>query len=106
MYRFEKANLDVKIGSETFNVALLRESYTNNRMAIPAIISDNGEPFAILSVNIPDIMLQENEVIIKNWSENETLAAAAMASGCFVDTGKRIRTGFVEAPIWKALKSA
>jgi len=41
----------------------------------------DGEPMAVATVNIPEAMLQEGEVWIKNWSENEGIYEALMAAG-------------------------
>ena len=60
-----------------------------------------GEPLAILTINLPDEPLNPSEMFVKTWSENAEIAAEALESGLFVDTGKRVPTGFVEAQIWK-----
>jgi len=67
------------------------------------ILTQDGQRFAILSVNFPfpEVELEHNEFAVKTWSENEEIAADALASGLFVDTGKRIRSGYVEAPVWR-----
>lgn len=74
--------------------------YGNNRIAIQ-YITPSGEPMSVLTVNLPDAELKDDEFAIKNWSENERTAKAAIESGIYEDTGKRISTGFVEAPVWK-----
>jgi hypothetical protein len=79
------------------------QSYHNGRPALQLIDAADGGPFGVLTCNLPDIPLEDGEVIIKNWSENEDIAKAALASGYFKDTGKRVATGFVEAQIWRVL---
>ena len=63
----------------------------------------NGQLAAVLTVNIPELdkVLKPGEFFVKTWSENETIAKEALASGLFVDTGKRLESGFVEAQIWR-----
>lgn len=78
--------------------------YPNGRDAILIVGDETGERWANLTVNIPDASLGENEVIIKNWSENEFIAKAAFSTGVFSDTGRTIATGHVKAPIWKIIK--
>ena len=78
--------------------------YGNGRTAIQYMASEN-EVMSVLTVNLPNAELKEDEFAIKNWSENEQTAKAAMKSGVFEDTGEKIRTGFVEAPIWRFAKS-
>lgn len=60
-----------------------------------------GEPFGTLTVNLPDDKLDEGEFFVKTWSENEGLAKSCMNSGAFIDTGKRVKTGYVEAQVWR-----
>ena len=65
------------------------------------ILTQDGQCFATLSVNFPEVELEHNEFAVKTWSENEQVAADALASGLFVDTGKRIQSGYVEASVWR-----
>jgi hypothetical protein len=75
--------------------------YTNNsRLAIQATC-DDGEPFGVLTVNLPDQNLGEREIFVKTWSENEEFSKQVMKTGLFIDTGRRVSTGFVEAQVWK-----
>lgn len=68
----------------------------------PAVILyHEGHRFATLSVNFWEIELEEGEFAVKTWSENEEIAADALASGLFIDTGKRIKSGYVEASVWR-----
>lgn len=68
----------------------------------------NGEELVVLSVNLPQEKdrLGPGEFFVKTWSENADLAREALASGLFIDTGKRVPTGYVEAHIWKKGASA
>jgi hypothetical protein len=76
--------------------------YTNgNRIFIE--LREDGQSFANLTVNIPEVPLNDYEIIIKNWSGNEEMAEAALLSGLFKDTGRRVATGHVQAPIWKVM---
>lgn len=59
------------------------------------------DPFGVLTVNIPGVTLDEGEYLIKTWSENEHIAAAALASGLFEDTGRRVVCGETEAEVWR-----
>ena len=75
----------------------------NGRAAIELIMKDDGEPFTTLTCNLNHAPLEDREVLIKTWSENEETAKCALESGLFRDTGKRISTGFVLAQIWEVL---
>jgi len=65
------------------------------------ILNQDGQRFATLSVYFPEVKLEEGEFAVKTWSENEEIAEDALASGLFIDTGKRIRSGYVEASVWR-----
>lgn len=95
--------LKVPCYGEVFEVVFNIGKYFNRRTAIQLIIADTGEPFCVLSVNIPECELELDEVLIKTWSENEGAARVARNSGLFQDTGKRFQTGFTVAEIWKVL---
>ena len=103
-YAFENQIIKVPIGNTIHNIKLIAEKYQNGRLAIIGIC-DDGEEFSVLTTNLPDHsrMLKENEIFIKNWSENEQFANAAFYSGFFEDTKCTAHTGFVDAPIWKVL---
>lgn len=45
-------------------------TYGNGRVAIE-LYTLEGEPFMVASVNVPSVHLEEDEVIIKDYSENE-----------------------------------
>jgi len=84
-------------------VILVRTQYDNNRIAIKGVTDRDGliQPFAMLTVDIPDVPLANDEVIVKNWSENAEFAQVCLDSGLFEDTMTRIKIGYVLAPIWR-----
>lgn len=65
------------------------------------LILDDGEPLATLTVNVPEATVQEDEIIVKTWAENEGTAKSVMRTGWFEDTGRRVPTGHVEAEVWR-----
>lgn len=74
--------------------------YENERTAI-VVLTDTGSRYAVLTVNFPGTPLDSDEVLIKTWSENTDIAKTVLETGLFIDTGRRIRTGFYEAQVWK-----
>lgn len=57
---------------ETYNVDVHLSHYSNNgRKAILLVDHETSEPIATATVNVPDKHIAEDEVIIKNYSENE-----------------------------------
>lgn len=78
-------------------------NYQNNgRIAIQTVCDNGdfpGEPYATITVNMPEIPLDEGEFIVKTWTENKPITDFLRNSEFFVDTGKRM--GFQEAEVWK-----
>lgn len=85
-------------------MVLNRRNYSNGRMAIE-LISVGGEPWATLSVNLPDAPEPPKGCFYaKTWSENEPLREPALTSGLFEDTGLRVLTGYVQAEVWRLVE--
>lgn len=97
-----------KLGSIVLNGehldVLVRQTYSNGRMAVEVRSFDG--PFAMLSVNLPEApTLEPYHFYAKTWSENAILRQPALDSGLFEDTGRRVRTGFVEAEVWRIVQA-
>ena len=45
--------------------------------------------------------IADDEFTVKTWSENEPLVETMLATHLFEDTGRRISTGYVQAPVWR-----
>lgn len=84
---------------ETLNI--FETCYANVDMLALVIEALDGEPIGTLTVALPGVVLEPGEFTVKTWSENEPMRAPALATGLFVDTGKRIPQGFVEAEVWR-----
>jgi hypothetical protein len=73
-------------------------------IAVQLVADDeSSEPMATFSTNLVHrgAQLSSNEFCVKTWSENEVFVAPMFLSGLFVDTGRRVPTGYVVAPIWR-----
>lgn len=84
-------------------ITVKRMEYGGGNLALK-LVGPIGQPFGTLTVNLsPKVhkALAPGEFYVKTWSENKELAAAALASGLFVDTGKYSVTGWVTAPVWR-----
>lgn len=85
-----------------YGLATVRTStYSHGGATAVVLECENGEPLATLSVNVEGAKLGEGEFLAKTWSENEEIAKAALDSGLFEDTGRRVPTGWVEAQVWR-----
>lgn len=75
-------------------------SYQNGQPKVQ--LWDFEGPYGSLSVaSDQPVILAPGEFLAKVWSENEEIAACALKSGLFIDTGRRIPMGFVEAQVWR-----
>lgn len=66
-------------------------------------LRDDFEPWATVTVNLPEVPLEPDEFTVKMWSENEAIRQPLLATGLFEDTGKRVPSGFVSAEVWRRL---
>jgi hypothetical protein len=80
----------------------VRAGYYEDRSVALAIEFD-VETAGKLTVSVPGTKLGYREVLVKTRSENQGLAAAALASGIFEDTGRRISAGSVDAQVWRVV---
>jgi hypothetical protein len=76
--------------------------YGNGRLRIDFVTET--EPFATLTTNLVGEDPGENGFFVKTWSENAPLIKELLASGVFIDTGRRADTGHVTASVWKFAK--
>jgi hypothetical protein len=67
------------------------------------ILASMFEVITTCSVNIPEqlVMMQPDEILIKDYSENEGMLDLLIKEGVVTDTGHRVQSGFVEIPICK-----
>ena len=81
--------------------------YYNGRIAITySIVEDEEigqEPFCTATINLPDEPLEEDEVIIKSYAENEGLYQCMMRDGVISEVIRWVRSGFIEAPVCRLL---
>lgn len=84
------------------NIELLKYQ-TNNRTAIE-LIDVSGEPIATATINMPpEIDLKDDEVVIKNYSENEGILDVLISEGIVERTGKTVSHGYVSSEICRLL---
>jgi len=58
-------------------------------------------PLGMLTVNLSEEELSDGEFFVKTWGENEEISVEALASRLFIDTGRRVKTGWVKAQVWR-----
>lgn len=75
--------------------------YDNGRIAIRLVDSYDGHPVATATINVPNVEIQHDEVIIKDYAENEGVLRALEEAGLVFDTGKRISVGYTAGKVCK-----
>ena len=93
----------MKVRFKDWDCVLQWGKYGNKQPALQLIDAENGEPIATASVSL-DVELKPNEIIIKDWSENEGMLDTLVKSGIVEDTGEVVQTGFVLANVCRILK--
>jgi len=71
--------------------------YNNGRTALQLVDVEDGSPYYIATVNIPEEELAEGCVFLKGWSENEGVPEALEKAGVVKLTGRIVASGWVEA---------
>ena len=73
-------------------------TYSNHRPAIQ-IFSLDGMPLIKATVNVPEADIYENEVLIKNYSENEGILEELQRLNVIGKTEGIVNSGFVQLPV-------
>jgi hypothetical protein len=98
-------NQNQKIKFQDWNCLLEFGEYQNNgRTAITLIDESDGSPITTATINLPNVSLNDDEVIIKDYSENEGILNILLINGVVELTGKSVDTGFVNCEICKLIK--
>lgn len=86
------------------DLRILQTAYREGATALHLVAAD-GEPWGTLTVNMPGTELAADELLVKTWGENEAMREPALHTGLFVDTGRRVTSGFVEAEVWRRIQA-
>src|SRR6478609_9120039 len=92
--------INLGYGEET--VAIQYPKYGNGRTAIQLWAVEHGqivEPFLTATCNLPDAEIADDEVAVKDWSENEGVYKWLVENGLVSPAIRAVPTGFVEALI-------
>jgi hypothetical protein len=67
------------------------------------LFTEEGEPLSTFSTNLVPYgaSVEVDEFTVKAWAENEQFLKPMMDTGLFEDTGKRVTSMHVTAPIWR-----
>lgn len=76
----------------------------NDRIAI-LLKTPQGEPVATATINQPDFDLEPDQVLIKNYAENESVLDTLVNAGIIEDTGLTVPVGHAVANVCRLLKT-
>jgi len=71
----------------------------NDRIAISLVEEETGEDVATVTINLDKVSLSDNEVIIKDYSENEGVYEALVKAEIISRAKRYIHSGFISAPV-------
>lgn len=99
-YLIEKP-FKTKFGNYPHGVKLLcsRYNYDRTQKALMIFDPEIGENIAVPSVMLEGASQADNEIFIKNWSENEGILEQLIMHGIVELPHGRIKTGFVYAEV-------
>ena len=83
----------------SYDVTLEWGRYGNGRHALELVDAHDGEPVMVCTVNIPEVRLEDWEMIIKDYSENEGCLKFLQDSGIVGPVKRWVTTGFVRCPV-------
>lgn len=89
----------MKVKFKEWDCNMEKRTYYNGRLALQLTDTEDGSPIATATVNIPEIDLNEGEVLIKDYSENEGMFATLEAAGIVKATRQVVASGHVTIPI-------
>jgi len=81
------------------------KQYSNGRTALQLTDAADGSPVCTASKNLPDETLAEDEVCIKDYSENEGMLAALVEAGVISEPLRHIAVNHVTIPVCRLLKT-
>jgi hypothetical protein len=73
--------------------------YANGRTRINLIDDSDNEPYCTATTNLPDVLLLDNEVFIKDYSENEGVLDFLTTNNIVIATNKWATSGFVDVQV-------
>jgi hypothetical protein len=78
---------------------LQKGRYIDNSIAILLFDAHDGEPVSKATVAIDGANLKENQIIVKDYSENEGMLDALISIGLVTSVERWIETGYVRVPV-------
>lgn len=94
----------VPVGNYTLGVAPFAYGNPDAPLGINLAVMEDGsvtEPFADLTTAVRGAAVEQDELVVKTYNENDMLREPMLASGLFQDTGKRLQLPMSVAEVWR-----
>lgn len=78
---------------EHWNCKAVLQRQHNGRPVIVLVDRTDESQIAVATVNVPEISLADDEIVVKDYSENAGMLAALADAGILIDTGKIVPLG-------------
>lgn len=82
-----------------WDCVIVRGKYSNGRPSIQLFDSTTNEPIATATVNLPEVPLKEDQVIIKDYSENQGMYDCLRDAGIISPYFGKAQVGWEICPI-------
>ena len=93
----------MKVKFKKYNCVTKLAKYSNGRTAIELVSEKRGEPILMATVNIPQVSLEKDEVILKEYSEGTGILKSLMDAGVVSAPLRFVESGYITAPVCKLL---
>ena len=100
----EKTKEPIKIKFQEWDCTLEFAKYANGRHAL--VLVEEIEPYeqvATATINLPNESIEEDEIFIKDYSENSGMVKALMNANIIGESVRNIQLQFVTVPVHKLL---
>jgi hypothetical protein len=90
----------IKLAWDTpYEVYIEKRKYSNGRVSLQLIDVTDGMPHSVATVNLPDVLLADNEVLIKDYSENDGMLNFLTENNIVIPTERGVQSGHVWVPV-------
>lgn len=85
----------VEVDFQEWRCHVIMQQYAEGAgLCLRLMDAEDGSPIARATVNLTHHALNQNEVLIKNYSENEGVLESLVAAGLIRDTGKTVNSEY------------
>jgi hypothetical protein len=92
-----------KVKFNGWNYHLHFGKYPNARVGFELLDDEDNGCVAMATMNLPDIDIADDEVIIKDYSENDGMLDALIEADIISGPVNYVSSGFISAPVCKLL---